>query len=452
MTSTRQRWGQSLFSLGLLVAGVAGAAAQSPGQHATVTFVDEETPTRPTAVVRPAVQVAPATTSAVDTGVVQTGCSSCGSGLLRGHSVFSGRSFGGYGCGSCGDCGAGLDCASCADCIPGREKCCGIGNDTFLGRVWGGVYECICCPDPCFEPRWIAAANNAMFAESPRPVTQVILRAEFGQNWKFTDIGEYRFARSFAQGRLDSLARVNRDRANQTPPLPAIPRSALSNQANTQEIALISETAVGGKFSAIVKQSFRGIDPADELPGRGSGFGDLMIGTKSLLLDCELIQFATVMNTYIPTGSSPSKGAGVGHVALEPGLLVAVRLAERTYLQSQVLETLPIGGDSSAQACVLNWHMSLNHSFPVFCGMEIVPSWELFGYNFQGGQYSDYAILDNEGRLIPQRATDIRMVYTGPSMRMVICNTIDFGFGAAFALTSDSLAEQFYRAEFRWRF
>src|SRR5207302_7902554 len=94
-------------------------------------------------------------TGTTDSGVVQANCSTCGGGLP-----------GMPGCNGCeGGCGEG--------CVPGRRPCCPCNADNCIGRFFCEFYDCICCPDPCYEPRWIAVANAAFFVDSARPVTQM---------------------------------------------------------------------------------------------------------------------------------------------------------------------------------------------------------------------------------------------------------------------------------------
>src|SRR5438874_11181080 len=82
--------------------------------------------------------------------IVQTSCTSCGSGLFGNSTGWSG---------SCSSCG-GNGCGTCGSCFPGQlcEPCEGEG---FVGRALARLHNCICCPDPCYEPRWVAAANAA---------------------------------------------------------------------------------------------------------------------------------------------------------------------------------------------------------------------------------------------------------------------------------------------------
>ena len=38
------------------------------------------------------------------------------------------------------------------------------------------LYQCICCPDPCYEPKWEPAAYASFFADYARPRTVTRLR------------------------------------------------------------------------------------------------------------------------------------------------------------------------------------------------------------------------------------------------------------------------------------
>src|SRR5262249_20693838 len=91
----------------------------------------------------------------VDPAVVQAGCSTCSQGLLYG-SINPPTGHGGGGACGCNSCATG--------CVPGREPgncCCGCDANTCVGRMLLGLYDCICCPDPCYEPSWQPLANAA---------------------------------------------------------------------------------------------------------------------------------------------------------------------------------------------------------------------------------------------------------------------------------------------------
>src|SRR3982751_1419569 len=73
-------------------------------------------------------------------------------------------------CSSCGGSYLGENrfpnTTGCADCVPGRTReCCNEDCDAKGPgmRLLCGIHAAICCPDPCYEPRWVALANAALF-------------------------------------------------------------------------------------------------------------------------------------------------------------------------------------------------------------------------------------------------------------------------------------------------
>jgi hypothetical protein len=171
------------------------------------------------------------------------------------------------------------------------------------------------------------------------------------------------------------------------------------------------------------------------------------ITTKSLLLDCDLMQITFQFRTFVPTGNFP-KGLGTGHVSLEPSLLTAIKLTPTSYFQGQLSYWFPIGGDTAFQGNVFHYHMSYNRLLWA-CGhnIQLIGTAELSGWEFLNGSYTDPVTG------LALRARDVgTVVSAGPGVRLSICNIIDFGVGSAFALTGDRLAAELIRAEFRWRF
>jgi hypothetical protein len=179
-----------------------------------------------------------------------------------------------------------------------------------------------------------------------------------------------------------------------------------------------------------------------------SGFGDISIGTKSLLLDCDLVQFSFGFNTYILSGNFLN-GLGTGHVSLEPEFMGALKLTPTTYLEASAAYRIPIGGDSGFEGPVLQYHFSLNHllwSCGSCNGIKLVGDIELNGYEILGGSYTSAT-----GAVLSARSIG-SIISIGPGVRLVVCDKIDFGIGSAFNITNDSMGDEMIRAEFRWRF
>jgi len=396
---------------GWLVPAAYALAAAMPSTSAAQS---NPPPPLPPAVVMPGADpsAAPAARDTVgcDPNILQAGCSSCASPHL-GEPVLDG------GCDTCG-----------GPCIPGHKPCCGCCADTCVGRFFGGIYECICCPDPCYDPHWVAAANAALFVDGARPVSQTTLRWDSGLNLQFPDRAEYFWARADGKGKG-----------------PAFPINGFKGETSLDynDLHLITEAA-SGNFSATLDIPYRSVD--SQLAPHAAGFGDITIGTKSMLFDCELLQFTFQFNTTVPSGNF-THGIGNGHVSLEPSLLLALRVAENTYFQGQLSEWIPLGGDADYMGAILHYHTSLNHVLwrPIE-DVQLIGTGEFVGYSFQHGQFTDPVF----GPF--QKASNDSYLSIGPGLRLVICDRIDFGFGAQFAISDRHFAEQLYRTEFRWRF
>jgi hypothetical protein len=319
-------------------------------------------------------------------------------------------------------------CASCgAGCYPGRTGCYPCEANTCFGRFCCALYECICCPDPCYEPHWTPVADAAFFTDAARPQTQIRTRGDFGEGVQFPDRSEFFWARADGKGKGPS------------PRVPAIAEPKL----NYSEMSLYTEGATG-RIGVFVEMAYRSIDPT--LDPHASGFGDMNTGTKTLLYDCELLQLAFQFRTWIPMGNF-HKGLGTGHVSLEPSLILGLKLAPETFLQSQVAEWIPLGGDPNYEGAVLMTKWSVNHVLcRVLPDVPLIGTAEVNSWSFQAGSYTDTEL----GPF--QKSSGTTYVSAGPGIRLVICDKIDFGTAALFSLTEHHLADQLYRLEFRVRF
>lgn len=338
--------------------------------------------------------------------VLQAGCTTCGSGLV-------GSAYGNYMPGGCAD-------GSCeAGCFPGNQPCAPCVGKSAVGRMFCALHDCLCCPDPCYEPRWVAGANSALFVDYARPATLTRLRWDAGYHMQFPDRAEYFWAQIGGKG----------------PPRP-------ETNVNYHYLSIYQEAGTE-KFSAFVEMPYWQYNPEQNLGA--NGFGNLVVGTKAMFLDCELIQMTFQFSTYIPTGS-PGKGVSNGHVSLEPSLLAAVKLYPDTFFQMQLSQWIPLGGSPGFQGGIFHYHGSLNHVIarPVQ-DTEIIGMIEANGWTFQSGSYTDPL-------LGPQSANNYTYFTLGPSIRLSICDKVDIGFGAQFAVTDAHFADQLYRTELRWRY
>ncbi|MEI7855684.1 MAG: hypothetical protein WCJ06_18410 [Planctomycetota bacterium] len=383
--------------------------------------------------------------------ILVQGCSSCGKGTIG--------SGGGMGAGGSHLSGGPVACGP-EGCTPGRHNCYPWEhNKTFAGRMAGAMYEALCCPDPCYEGKWIPLADSAFYSDSIRPISQQKLRLDIGRNLVNPTRNAYMFA-----------------------PNPIFPYPV--NSLNYNDVYLSTEIATGG-FSILSDISYRtlSINPSEG----GGAFGDMMIGTKSLLFDTELIQIAMEFKTFLPTGNFTS-GYGTGHVSLEPSLLACLKLKEKTYLQGQISEWIPLGSTTppvGTAGSLLHAHLSLNHVLhEVNPDIPIIGTLEYTGYYFQAGGNQDVSSIPTGGSTTSSSATPttnnfygssssgssssssgsapalpfsnssgVSYQYIGPGLRMFMGSHYDMGVGAQFALSGDNrFAEQLYRVEFRLRY
>lgn len=425
-----------------------------------------------------------------DSGIVQTGCPGCASGSLPPpqYNSHGGDDGCGCGCGSCKGCG----------CIPGQPKCyceCfGDCNNCFT-RFIGGVYSCVCCPDPCYEPHWNALHDTAFFQDAARPVTQMKLTWDNAWNYQNPDRAERFWARERTTPNQLGPGGVCAPTGFGKGP------TGIAKTLDYQQLAFTTEAATGAAGISItmpylhesptggLAQATLGTnpvpanDPQRILAAQGpagqaqvlnfqqshgvstgsmncpeSGFGDMIIGTKAMLLDCDCIQVTFGFKTYLPTGDF-TKGLGVGHVSLEPSLIFGIPLCKGCFLQMQQAYWIPIAGDPLYQANIYHGHYAVNHELWSPCpGLKLVGTlelnhWVVFTGAFTDPEFTLVVPSANNGQRSPiAQPAGGSIVSVGPGIRFVICDKIDFGVGSAIAITGPRWEEELIRAEFRWRF
>ena len=333
-----------------------------------------------------------------DPDVSLTACTSCGQ-------FHSGSHFGGGSSGSCGPGG----------CVPGRSRNCHHAESaTYVGRFVTNLYHCLCCPDPCYQPRWVPEANASFFVDPARPRTQKRLRWDHAFSMWFPDRSEYFWAREYlGPGPKPKIPTTRRGK-------PVYGERTLSYD----QLYVYIEAALP-RFSFFTEVPYRSTSP--DLTAHHAGFADMNIGTKSLLLDCDLLQLTLQFKTYFPIGNV-LYGLGNGHVSLEPSLLMAMHLAPNTYLQGQIAEWVPLGGDPDYAGAILHYHLSMNQLLCDFTpDVKLMGTLEFNGWSFQDGAFTA-PILG------PKKSSGDSYLSLGPGLRMSVCDFIDFGVGTAFAL------------------
>jgi len=270
----------------------------------------------------------------------------------------------------------------------------------------------------------VNAANASLFQDTVRPKTYTAFRYDSFRNLSAPRIAEYFMAKNSV------------------------------NSANTplsmNELTMYQEVA-SDRASFFTSMPYRTIEfPDGNATGHHAGFGDLTLGTKSLLLDCELLQFTFQFKTIIPVGAAPS-GLGTGHVSLEPAFLLALKLFDHTYLQSEVAYWIPIGGDQVWNGPITRYQLSLNQVLLDKGPWQVIGTAEFNGWTFSHGIAEADADVDG----VPQNAVSASSktyANVGPGIRISYCENYDIGFGYAHSITEQYLGQNWYRAELRIRY
>src|SRR5262249_51136766 len=160
---------------------------------------------------------------------------------------------------------------------------------------------------------------------------------------------------------------------------------------------------------------------------------DLTIGTKSMLLDCELTQITFQFKTFVPTGDF-TNGLGTGHVSLEPSILFNLKVTCQTYVQGQLSYWIPIGGDDLYQGNVFHMHYTVNHAlWRPYKDVQLIGTLEFNEWTVLGGNFTNPDFLIRAGRdtgPVPVSAST-GIFSIGPGLRLFVCDKIDVGIGSA---------------------
>lgn len=321
------------------------------------------------------------------------------------------------GCSSCGDCGPGRPCA------PGAQKCEPFPDGNVFTRAAGIIYEIVCCPDPCYQPKWEPIADSAFFVDPARPVSNTRFEWDYFNHFAYPDRAEYFWAAS-----------PKGPSANDG--LKSVP------YLNYNQLTLVTEIATGSA-SVAIGIPYRSWD-AEPFATSAAGFSDMSITAKTLLVDSELFLCSMQMRTYIPIGNVTT-GLGDGHVSLEPGIIFGLRLTPDTYLQAEVQEWIPLGGDINNQGAFLQWGLSINQTLwqPVK-DVKLIGTLELTGYSFQAGEYTDPV-------LGPQKLSGENNMAIGNGYR-VFFGKFDVGLAGNFGITGKYMAREQMQFDLRFRY
>ena len=379
----------------------------------------------------------------IDGNITPTsGCASCGSAPLGGGLGGMPRGAGGA---SLYDP---VGCCPGSECGQGRNTCYGCEHDGFFARMLCGVYECLACPDPCYEPGWRPIMDVGFFTECARPVSQQRIR-----------MTAYNHMTNYTRNSY-KMSSTPPPSSNGIGPLPAVTMSgsttSVAPSVNIYEASLYTEIAAGN-VGIILDVPFLLTDFEGGLVNGsgGSGFGNMTTGIKSTIFDSELLQVGWKTVTNLPVGLT-LVGLGNGLTSMEIGGLIGLKVSEDTYLQANLTEWIPFGGIMPFPGAMFITRLSLNHKvwqanpkIPVFMNLEYA------GYFFQSGSYLPYVDFPSAPYyVLPVNSSGYSYHQLGPGIRMYMTEKLDAGFAAQFSLNPEqgSWGDQQYRIDFRFRY
>lgn len=321
----------------------------------------------------------------------------------------------------------------CADgtCIPGRQPCSPEKDcDTVIGAFISNMYQELCCPDPCYQPKWEPAAFASFFADYARPRTVTRFRYDNLENMINPDRNQFW---------ISSSAPLN---ANKNANHIVLPKMRL------QQVYLYQEVAAGsGSF--FVEIPYRQINP-NFMPSQ-SGFSDINFGIKSMFYDRELLQLSFQFRTYTPSGNAMNN-LGTGHFSLDPSIMGSLKLGPDTFAQGQFGNWIPLLGNQKLAGGIFYGLMSINQVlwYPRQ-DSPLIATLEMDFWAFENGGFTN-AINKKGASQIFEQGGGVSYFNIGPGLRQSICNKADFGGAITFATTTPHWAQPWFRFEVRFLF
>lgn len=140
------------------------------------------------------------------------------------------------------------------------------------------------------------------------------------------------------------------------------------------------------KAMAIVEYRLRSLNPT--VNDNTTGFSDLKLGSKLLLMDGRCTKVASVFNTYLKTGPI-DRGLGTGHLSLEPGFLLRQQLSNYTFFHGEATYWLPIAGTPGFAGDVVKLNAGLSTVWIESDLHAVMPTLEFESLLFLAGAETD---------------------------------------------------------------
>jgi hypothetical protein len=272
--------------------------------------------------------------------------------------------------------------------------------------------------------------NAPFFIDTTQPLNNCRIRLDAGKNWEFPDRAEYFWAKT--PNGLGPQADFNQGEPD----------------VDYQDIRFYIERG-SDRFSVGTELPIRSVDP--ELRLNTTGFADMNLTTKALLLDGKCWQLTQVFRTFFPTGSA-RRGTGNGHFSLEPGVAARYKWSDITYFHADLSYWFPLGGDLDQAGQILNAGIGVSHVCIDTDTYAVIPTLEIDSATVLDGTQTPPVFNP-----VPIEIDTLSVVTIHPGVRIVCdkgcdCGTKEFGITGGVAVTEDHWYESMIRIEFRWTY
>ncbi len=320
---------------------------------------------------------------------------------------------------------SGIDMGQCENCQGGcngeggcNGHCDGCGRGCGIGSEY--------------------VAQAPFFVETSQPFNNCRVRLDLARDLEFPDRSEYFWAKT---------------PGGRGPGVPVGSPSVGETSVNYQDLDFYIEKGTK-RMSIGTDLPIRAVDP--EIRDDSSGFADMDVKTKVVLMDGKNWQLTQLFNTYLPTGSV-HRGTGDGHVSLEPGVAYRWKWSDDTYFHGDLKYLFPIGADPNFSGQVFNYGIGISHVLVDTDTWALIPTLEMECWTFVDGRQSlpGVAAIASDPNFGSEEVNTIGIMNLCPGLRWVCdkgcdCGTKEFGISAGIAVTSDHLYEEILRLEFRW--
>ena len=195
------------------------------------------------------------------------------------------------------------------------------------------------------------------------------------------------------------------------------------------------------------------IDP--EANSNVAGMGDMVLTTKTLIMDGNRLQLMQVLRTQMATGS-PGSGRGNGHVSMEPGLVAGYRCSKHLMTHGEVKLWFPLGGNTEAGGEILRYGGGVASVIRDSDSFAIIATCEAVAWTILSGTHGTQTL--NGVTTNPGTSLDgITIVNVFPGLRYVYdglgdMGLFELGLNAGISVSDQRWYRHMARLELRWSF